>query len=293
MNKFPLNLINLKYFLDAVKHGSISASAKVNFVTQSAISQGIAKLEESCGCELLFHHPKKFKLTDEGFKLFESGKEIFQALRKAEESLSIQSKKRIEFACTHSFALALLPHFLEQAQLHLPQIQFKCRLGQAYTVMEWVKKGVIDFGILLDNSEMSAFECSEFYQGSYKLYVSKKCKNPTSLPFLLDSEEREETNLLKKAYRTKYKKEMPVLMEISSWEMVAKLTEKGFGVGFFPDYVAEPRKEFLKLYPDSLITLPYKIYAIFSRDYKRPPHILDFLKILQKKPPKKVIFIKS
>lgn len=40
-----LNLTYLKYFFDAVELGSLTASAKANFVTQSAISQGIIKLE--------------------------------------------------------------------------------------------------------------------------------------------------------------------------------------------------------------------------------------------------------
>lgn len=88
MIKFPLNLFHLKYFLDAVKHGSISASDETNHISQSAISQAIAKLEEGLGCSLLIHQPKQFKITDEGksslivlkkfFKLFKKQKRHFQ-----------------------------------------------------------------------------------------------------------------------------------------------------------------------------------------------------------------------
>ena len=93
MNKIPLNLTHLKYFLDAVKQGSITASAKINHVSQSAISQGITRLEERFGCHLLAHQPKRFKVTDEGLKLFENSKRFFRCLKRP-KILSQRTRKR-------------------------------------------------------------------------------------------------------------------------------------------------------------------------------------------------------
>ncbi len=70
MTKLHLNLIYLKYFCDAVKHGSVSGSARENFVSQSAISQGIIQLEKSLGKELMTHQANRFKPTRRrGFSL--------------------------------------------------------------------------------------------------------------------------------------------------------------------------------------------------------------------------------
>jgi DNA-binding transcriptional LysR family regulator len=63
MSKLPLNLIYLKYFCNAVRQGSISASARENFVSQSAISHGIGQLEKSLGKELMTHQTNRFKPT--------------------------------------------------------------------------------------------------------------------------------------------------------------------------------------------------------------------------------------
>ncbi len=71
--------------------------------------------------------------------------------------------------------------------------------------------------------------------------------NISSLSFLLDSDERKETNFLKERYRKKYEQELPVLMEISSWEVIANLTAAGLGIGLFPDYVANKRKDQLQV----------------------------------------------
>jgi DNA-binding transcriptional LysR family regulator len=147
-----------------------------------------------------------------------------------------------------------------------------------------LKKGVIDFGILLDNSDLSSFHCEAIYQGEYRLYVSKKCKKIDSLSFLLDSEERTETNLLKKAYKKLHGKDLPVLMEISSWEVVANLTAEGLGIGFFPDYIAFTRKNLIKPHPHNIISVPYRIYAVFADNGKKADHITDFLQLLKNFP---------
>lgn len=279
MTAFAWNLIHLKYFRDAVQFGGISASARKNCVSQSAISQAIVKLEQQLDCKLIDHRPNRFKLTDEGKKLFESSQTIFSAIQRTEEAFSQDSQGMVEFACTHSFSLALLPFVLKRAQKLYPSLQIKFRLAHAYTIMEWVRKGIVDFGILIDNVDLSAFHCEEIYRGRWHTFVSKKSKNVKKLSFLLDSEERTETNLLKKSYKTRFGKELPILMEISSWETIANLTGQGLGIGLFPDYLLK-RYPNLKPYPENLLSLPYKIYALFARNTVRSKHVQRFLDIL-------------
>lgn len=282
MNKLPLNLIYLKYFCDAVKFGSISASAKANFVSQSAISQGIAKLEEGLGYDLLTHQPNRFHVTYEGQRLFESSKAIFESIKELEHTLfSKPGVGHIDFACTHSFALALLPKLLRSAREKWPNLHINFRLGHTDIIKDWLKKGVIDFGIVLDNEDLSAFDCEELYQGAYQLYAAASNKSNEDLSFIL-SEERSETSILKRSYEKKYKKPLPVLMEVSSWEIIATLAEEGLGIGFFPDYVALRRQKYLKPYPLKIDPIPYKIYAIFPRKMGRNPNVAPFLRLYSK-----------
>jgi DNA-binding transcriptional LysR family regulator len=197
MKKLNLNLIYLKYFCDAVKSGSISAAARLNHVSQSAVSQGISKLESNLGCTLISHQPNRFKITEDGKQLFTHAKQIFKAIETTEDFLS-QDCSRITFGCTHSFALSCLPKYLKLANTFLPNLRINFRLGQYFNIKDWIKQGTIDFGILLDNDNLSCFERYSIHQGTYRLYVSKEVEDPSSLSFLLDSEERIETILLKK-----------------------------------------------------------------------------------------------
>jgi len=280
MKKLHLNLIYLKYFCDAVRSGSISASAKLNFVSQSAVSQGINKLEESLGTMLISHQPNRFKVTEEGKQLFAHAKEIFKAIETTEDFLA-ENQGRITFGCTHSFALSCLPQYLKLAKEHLPNLRINFRLGHFFSIKEWIKTGAIDFGILLNNEDLTPFDKYPLHQGSYGLYVSKDIQDPSTLPFLLDSEERMETNLLKERYRTLYQKELPILMEISSWSVIAKLVQEGLGVGLFPDYIAYANPD-IKPVLSELNPMEYTLYALFEKNMEPNVHAQKFLDLFSK-----------
>ncbi|WP_226996159.1 LysR family transcriptional regulator [Candidatus Protochlamydia sp. W-9] len=56
---------------------SISKTAKENFVSQSAISQAIHKLEITLGKHLISHEKNRFQLTIVGLLLLDNCKQIF------------------------------------------------------------------------------------------------------------------------------------------------------------------------------------------------------------------------
>lgn len=277
MYKIPLNLIYLKYFCDAVKMNSVSESAKINFVSQSAISQGIHKLEQSLGIELLAHQPNRFKTTPAGMILFEKSRGLFNQLSELESEILDPHglSGEIDFACSHSFALAVLPKVLKKMKASNSKIKINFHTGHTDKIKELLKKGLIDFGVVIDNEDFSSYHCIELFSGCYQLYQSTKSHFTKEGPFIL-SEERRETNLLKNAYSKKTKKELPVLMEVSSWEVIASLALEGLGVGFFPDYVAKKSKDLVVL-DLGLNEFPYKINAIFLKGTKLSKTIEQFL----------------
>jgi DNA-binding transcriptional LysR family regulator len=277
--RLPLNLYHLKYFCDAVKYESVSVSAQKNFVSQSAVSQAIQNLEKSLNKELITHQANKFEATPEGRMVFEKAYLIFDGINGLEESLLSEEgviSGRVNFVCTHSFALALLPSFLNQIRMEWPKLHVNFMLSHTDVIKELIKKGIVDFGIVLDNEDLSAYECKELYAGEYSLYRSSMHNTTLDLPFIL-SEERHETNLLKNNYKKLYKKDMNVLMEVSSWEVIASLTEEGLAIGFFPDYVARRRKHHLKKIPYKMSPIKYKILALFSKNKKIHKNSLLFI----------------
>jgi len=279
MKKLPYNFIYLKYFCDAVRLSSISAAALENHVTQSAISQAIAKLEDSIGQKLIVHQPNQFRLTSFGEVLSQKCRELFSHIRMIEEDLigSVKELRRVSFASMHSLSLKMLPKTLRKATKRWPKLEVLFRLGHTDAIKEMVKKGLVDFGLVLDNDDLSSFSCHEIHQGEYGLYVAKSCKNEKELP-LIFSEERKEVLDLQQAFKKRFGHPPEVLMEISSWEVIARLAEEGLGIGFFPDYVAQGKPR-LRRINWSLPVIPYRVLAIFPRNLKASSNIEYFLDI--------------
>ena len=139
---FPLNLVYLKYFCDTIKCGSLSAAARMNYVTQPAVTQAIAKLEEALCKQLFKRQHKSLKPTLEGELLYERGLGIFQAIRQVEEELENRDKSstgRVDVACTHSFALSIFPVVLNKFKKAWPQIHVNVHLGGAEFIKNHVK----------------------------------------------------------------------------------------------------------------------------------------------------------
>src|SRR5689334_11214817 len=77
-----MNLTFLKYFYDMGKEKSVAKSAGINFVSAPAISNGIRKLENDLGVELLKHGKNKIELTKEGIALLKACEDIFSLVDK-------------------------------------------------------------------------------------------------------------------------------------------------------------------------------------------------------------------
>lgn len=263
-----MNILYMKYFHDAVKLGSVTAAAKVNFVTQSAISQGIAKLEQSMGCTLTAHHPNRFRLTPEGDRAFI---EIADILKRTDELQQQFSKDYnevgdLEFACPHSFALATLPPLLKRFHTDHPhaRINFACS-GKPDDIKQMLRTGQIDFGIAPNVGNFTGFEQQSLSRGTYGLYVAHKIhpKQEKKLKFILPSPE--DTTRLKESYLQKFDKPLEVFLEVGSWEVLANLCAEGLGIGYFPDYVATKKAYALKPARIRLNLPVYEICAFYPK----------------------------
>lgn len=263
--KFVPNITFLRYFLSAAQFKSISKAAKENFVSQSAISQAIQKLETALSKQLITHEQNRFQLTADGELLLEKSKEIFTIFSEIEDSFNETEGKfkgKLSFACTHSFALSLLPAYLGKLSKVSSDVEPVLRFGHTGMIVDLIKKGEVDFGIVLDNEDFSTFHTKEIHRGEYRLYRAKKVLAESENKFIL-SEERKEVSILRQHFLNK-RVEMNASMEVSSWEVIASLTEQGLGIGFLPDYIV--RKRALVEYKSSIPRIPYRILAIFSKN---------------------------
>lgn len=172
-------------------------------------------------------------------------------------------------------ALTLLPPHLVTLSRKYPEIEPALRFGHTGQIVELVKKGDVDFGIVIDNEDFSSFQTTEIYRGEYRLYQAKSLVE-IPMKFII-SEERKEIALLRDLLGKK-KITVNPFIEVSSWEVIAGFTEQGLGVGFFQDYIVGKRA--LVPYKINLPPIPYRLLAISPKNRDLPRNAHMFIKIL-------------
>jgi DNA-binding transcriptional LysR family regulator len=65
-----MNIHQLRYFVEIIKHGSISKASVALYVSQPSISNSIKKLEEEVGATLIMRNNKGIMLTKEGEDIY-------------------------------------------------------------------------------------------------------------------------------------------------------------------------------------------------------------------------------
>ena len=81
------NLMLYKYFVAAAEERSITSAAKKLYVSQPAVSAGIARLEDYLGTALFFRTNKGIALTAEGTLLLDYIKKAFAFIEAGEDKL--------------------------------------------------------------------------------------------------------------------------------------------------------------------------------------------------------------
>mgnify|MGYP001859307745 FL=1 len=77
-----------RIFCEVVKYKNISKTAESMYVSQSAITQSIQKLENILGSKVFYRNKKGVELTEEGKNLYEYIKDSIETMNNAENIFS-------------------------------------------------------------------------------------------------------------------------------------------------------------------------------------------------------------
>lgn len=276
-----LNLNNLKYFFDAVETESISESAKRNFITQSAVSQGIQKLEKSLSTPLLTHQRNCFKLTPAGQQVFVLTQQIFKIIKELKDVVEDHNNipsGQVNIVCTQSIAMNLISVILQKINADYPKVSVQLKICKMETVCLMLKRGVMDLGIVVDSELTDSFKKHVIRKGYFQVYAKK---GHTSEGVYVDHYDGLFVDQLCKSYRKRFGKELPLLQELDSWEVLARCADNGVGCCFLPDFLLSGNR-FPSLHIcDWIQPIPYKIVVIHPKEVnltKAARVLIDVLK---------------
>jgi DNA-binding transcriptional LysR family regulator len=119
-----LKLRDLHVFFTAVQLGSMAKAARQLSVSQPAVSEIIADLENALGVRLLDRHPQGIEPTKFGEALMKRSRAVFDELKQSVrdiEFLADPSAGEVNFGCTEAMAAILSP-VLERFTRQYPRV---------------------------------------------------------------------------------------------------------------------------------------------------------------------------
>ena len=146
-----MHIENLKVFSDLVESTSFSRAAKLNGITQSAVSQQLRTMEKYFDVSILDRSQKQFRLTAEGKILYDSALQILQSFDKLHGELQAMKKVvsgTIRISTVYSIGLHELPPFIKTFLQLFPQVNVRIEYRRSNLVYEDVVHNVVDLGLV-------------------------------------------------------------------------------------------------------------------------------------------------
>ena len=159
-----MDLRVLRYFLAVVREENITAAAESLHMTQPTLSRQLMNLEEELGTKLLIRggRNQKITLTEKGMLLRRRAQELVELADKTQ--LEIVSDEanisgEIMIGGGESDAMRLIAKAAASLKDTYPDIHYQLYSGNAEDVKERLDKGLLDFGVFIEPSDLRKYEC--------------------------------------------------------------------------------------------------------------------------------------
>lgn len=150
----------LQYFLAVAREQSVSGAAEYLHLSQPTLSRQLKDLEDELGKQLFIRGNRKITLTDEGMTLRKRAEEIMDLVKKTEDEIMLSDNTvtgNVYIGAGETDAVRILAKAAYQLQQEFPQICIHISSGDAEDVTERLNKGLIDFGVLFDPTDLSEY----------------------------------------------------------------------------------------------------------------------------------------
>ena len=154
----------LEYFLAVAREQNITAAAESLHISQPALSTQLKAMEKELGKKLLIRGVKgsrKVILTEEGMILRKRAEEILSLMRRTEEEISGSNETiagNVFIGTGETEIVRLFAKAAKELQRKYPNIRYHISSGNAEHVLDYLDKGLIDFGLLYTEIDPQKYE---------------------------------------------------------------------------------------------------------------------------------------
>lgn len=145
-----MDLTLIKTFLAVANTGSFVAACDQLFITQSAVSLRIQRLEDSLGHPLFVRSKAGAVLTSEGTQFERYALGMLKLWEEARQQIAIPKgyNRAISIGAQYSLWHRLGFRWLDSMQMEMPELSVHCELGMSDRIMRFLVQGVIHAALL-------------------------------------------------------------------------------------------------------------------------------------------------
>jgi DNA-binding transcriptional LysR family regulator len=259
-----MQIENFKIFADLVETKSFSKAAKLNGITQSAVSQQARSMERNFKTLMIDRSQKQFNLTREGQRIYEAAKEILHVYEKLESELQEMKKVisgTIRISTIYSIGLHELPPYIKKFLHDYPAVNVRVEYRRSNLVYEDILHNSVDFGLVAFPQRVRQIDMIPFRND--RLVLIAHPNHPLAKAAEVDIRSLAAHKFIDQIFRD-YKLEITPVMEFDNIETVKRAVEIDHGIAIVPQatVVQEVRQ-------GTLVTITFK-----GKEFTRPLAIL-------------------
>lgn len=150
----------LQYFLAVAREQSILKASEALHLSQPTLSRQLRDLEFELGKQLFVRGNRKITLTEEGALLRKRAEEIVALVKKTESEITLSEESiagDIYIGAGETDAIRLVTRTAAKLQAEHPLLHYHIFSGDSQDVLERLDKGLLDFGIVFDPTDLSSY----------------------------------------------------------------------------------------------------------------------------------------
>jgi LysR family transcriptional regulator, salicylic acid-responsive activator of bsdBCD len=156
-----MDIRQLRYFLAIAEEENITRAAEKLHIAQPPLSQQLKLLEEELGVKLIERSTRKIQLTDVGKKLQQRAEQMVKIMETTVRELKDINEGlqgTLSIGAVPSSGAALLPERIRSFYEKYPGIDFQIWDGDTNRILELLKSGIIEIGIVRAPFNSEVFE---------------------------------------------------------------------------------------------------------------------------------------
>lgn len=246
-----MNMNLYQIFVAVAEKGNFSKAAEELFLSQPAVSQMIAQLEQELDCKLFIRQSRGVSLTTEGQEFYHLVKTGIQQLEKA--NLRIKEMKSLEWGnlrlgASDTISRYILPRHLKEFSQINPELRISIKNGTSMELENMLLNGEIDLVIGFEPKHPDEIEFKTLMT-LHEVFVTSE-EYLKKVPQPLTSENIDEVKIMLLDEKSQTRKEINKMLilqniiikpevELANYELLAEFAKQGLGIAILSKELVE------------------------------------------------------